>query len=109
MLPFAEIVVVFAHERRGWTVVFGEEPLEEGILVRIDVVEYSVSEPDAEGMEGCCVGILAFREDVVCAKAVVSPYGEGHAGEKIAAKVFEIVMDGGMDLKKKFFDLDFNV
>lgn len=42
----------------------------------------------------------------VC-KTVISPYGEGHAGEQIAEKVFEIVIDGGIDLKKKFFDMDF--
>ncbi len=44
----------------------------------------------------------------VC-KTVVGPYGDGHAGEQIAAKVFEIVMDGEIDLKKKFFDLNFEL
>ncbi len=44
----------------------------------------------------------------VC-KTVTSPYGDGHAGSQIAAKVFETVMDGGLDLKKKFFDLNFTV
>ena len=43
---------------------------------------------------------------VVC-QTVVSPYGDGHAGKQIAAKVFETVMGGGIDLKKKFFDLTF--
>ncbi len=45
---------------------------------------------------------------LVC-KTVKSPYGEGHAGEQIAAKIFETVRNGGIDLKKKFFDLDFEL
>ena len=40
-------------------------------------------------------------------KKVVSPYGDGHAAERIADKTFETVMNGGIDLKKKFFDLEF--
>ena len=35
---------------------------------------------------------------------VVSPYGDGHAAEKIAQKVLEIIK-GTIDLKKKFYDL----
>ncbi len=38
-------------------------------------------------------------------KAVVSPYGNGHAAEKIAEKAVEIVLNGRIDLKKKFYDL----
>lgn len=41
----------------------------------------------------------------VCSK-VVSPYGDGHAAESIAHKVYEIVAEGDIDLKKKFFDID---
>lgn len=37
---------------------------------------------------------------------VVSPYGDGHAAEKIAGKAIEIVMSGNIDLKKKFYDLE---
>lgn len=40
-------------------------------------------------------------------KKVVSPYGDGHAAERIADKTFETVMNGGIDLKKQFFDLEF--
>lgn len=40
----------------------------------------------------------------VC-KAVISPYGDGHASERIAAKVIEVVQNGNIDLKKKFYDL----
>lgn len=38
-------------------------------------------------------------------KAVVSPYGEGHAAERIAEKVVATVMADKINLKKKFFDL----
>ena len=50
----------------------------------------------------------AMSEDYksIC-KKVVSPYGDGHAAERIADKTLETVMDGGIDLKKKFFDLTF--
>lgn len=40
----------------------------------------------------------------VC-KNIVSPYGDGHAAKRIAEKSVEVVMDGGIDLKKKFYDL----
>lgn len=40
----------------------------------------------------------------VCRK-VISPYGDGHAAERIAKKIVEVVSDGNIDLKKKFFDL----
>lgn len=36
---------------------------------------------------------------------VISPYGEGKAAEQIAKKIFEAVMTGKIDLKKKFYDL----
>ena len=51
---------------------------------------------------------MSVEHRTVC-KTVVSPYGDGHAGEQIATKVFETVMCGGIDLKKKFFDLDFKI
>ena len=51
---------------------------------------------------------MSEEHKAVC-KKVISPYGEGNAGEQIAAKVFETVMNGGIDLKKKFFDLNFTV
>lgn len=41
----------------------------------------------------------------ICEK-VVSPYGDGHAAERIANKTIEVVMGGGIDLKKKFYDID---
>lgn len=44
-----------------------------------------------------------FRK--VCA-AVVSPYGDGHAAQRIAEKAVAVLRSGEIDLKKKFFDLD---
>ena len=40
----------------------------------------------------------------VCLK-VVSPYGDGHAAKQIAEKSIDAVISGGIDLKKKFYDL----
>lgn len=43
-----------------------------------------------------------FRK--ICEK-VASPYGDGHASERIAKKIYEVVMDNDIDLKKKFYEL----
>ncbi len=51
---------------------------------------------------------MSVEYKTVC-KTVVSPYGDGHAGERIANKVFETVMGCSIDLKKKFFDLEFTI
>lgn len=40
-------------------------------------------------------------------RRVVSPYGDGHAAERIANKSYQVVMDGNIDLKKKFYDIQF--
>ncbi len=40
----------------------------------------------------------------VC-KKIISPYGDGHAAERIAKKAVEIVRNGSMDLKKSFYDI----
>ena len=37
---------------------------------------------------------------------VISPYGDGHAAERIANKTVEVILSGGIDLKKKFYDLN---
>ena len=39
---------------------------------------------------------------------VVSPYGDGHAAERIAAKSFETVMGSQIDLKKQFYNMEFS-
>lgn len=36
---------------------------------------------------------------------VISPYGNGHAAEKIVAKAIEIVEKGSIDLKKRFYEI----
>lgn len=41
----------------------------------------------------------------LCQK-VVSPYGDGHAGERIAEKIVETVKEGNINLKKKFYDMN---
>ncbi len=48
---------------------------------------------------------LSSEHRALCS-GVVSPYGSGHAAVQIAAKTFETVMNGGIDLKKKFYDLE---
>ena len=42
---------------------------------------------------------------LVCAKSK-SLYGEGHAAEQIAEKIFEVIMSGNIELKKKFYDIE---
>lgn len=48
----------------------------------------------------------AFSDEYkeICRKAV-SPYGDGHASERIAEQTVKIVMKERIDLKKKFYDL----
>ena len=41
----------------------------------------------------------------LCGK-VVSPYGDGRAGNRIAEKIVETVKAGNIDLKKKFYDMN---
>jgi len=63
---------------------------------------------DVEPIVAAMNKAMSDKHKAIC-KTVVSPYGNGHAGEQIAVKAFEIVMSGGIDLKKKFFDLDFKL
>lgn len=44
----------------------------------------------------------------ICAK-VISPYGDGHAAEQIARKINQIVINGSIDLKKKFYDFEASI
>lgn len=37
-------------------------------------------------------------------RRAVSPYGDGHAAEQIAAKIIEVIRTGEIDLKKKFYE-----
>ncbi len=47
---------------------------------------------------------LSSEHKAIC-RDVVSPYGDGHASERIAEKSVELVMSGSINLKKKFYDL----
>ena len=47
---------------------------------------------------------LKVEHRQICQK-VISPYGDGHSAEKIAMKTIEIIMNGDIDLKKKFYDI----
>ena len=38
-------------------------------------------------------------------KNIISPYGDGHAAEKIAKKIKYTVCNEKIDLKKRFYDL----
>ena len=49
---------------------------------------------------------LSNEHKEICQK-VISPYGDGHAAERIAKKIVEAVMDGRIDLKKKFYGLKY--
>lgn len=40
---------------------------------------------------------------------VISPYGDGHASERIAQRAVEVVLNEKINLKKKFYDLGDNV
>ena len=47
---------------------------------------------------------LSDEHKLIC-KKVISPYGDGHAAEQIAAKSIEVAINGRIDLKKKFYGL----
>lgn len=48
---------------------------------------------------------LSDKHKALC-KTVISPYGDGHAASQIADKAIEEVLNGGIDLKKKFYDIE---
>lgn len=47
---------------------------------------------------------MSVEHKEVC-KHVISPYGDGHAARQIAEKAYQVVMNGKIDLKKKFYNL----
>lgn len=47
---------------------------------------------------------LSIDHKVLC-KTVISPYGDGNAAKQISEKAIEVVLSGGIDLKKKFYDI----
>lgn len=46
---------------------------------------------------------ISDEHKIICHN-VVSPYGDGNAAKKISWKVVDILMNGRIDLKKKFYD-----
>ncbi len=62
----------------------------------------------SEDIIGTIKRALSENHKKICLN-VKSPYGDGHASEKIAKKVYEIVMLNTIDLKKKFYNLNFEV
>ena len=48
---------------------------------------------------------MSVEHKEICSK-VISPYGDGHAAEKIAKKIYEVVIAGEIDLKKNFYDVE---
>ncbi len=48
---------------------------------------------------------MSSEHHKVCEK-VISPYGDGHAADRIANKAVEIVLNGNIDLKKMFYKLE---
>lgn len=55
------------------------------------------------------INIALSKKHILLCKSIKSPYGDGHAAEKIAAKTIEVVLNGGIDLKKQFYDLKYNI
>lgn len=49
---------------------------------------------------------MALSKDYkIKCKKVISPYGDGHASEKIAKKIYDTIQENNVDLKKKFYDI----
>lgn len=63
--------------------------------------------PDTQSICYAIAKALSSRHKEIC-QTVTSPYGDGHAAGRIAQKSVEAVM-GNIDLKKKFYDLEFVV
>lgn len=60
---------------------------------------------DAASIAGAIKKAMTQEFRSLCGK-VVSPYGDGRAGKRIAEKVVETVKAGNIDLKKKFYDMN---
>lgn len=60
---------------------------------------------DERSIETAIRDALSDEMKQIC-KGVKSPYGDGHAAEQIAGKIVEMVMQGTIDLRKKFYDIE---
>ena len=65
---------------------------------------------DCDDDEGSIVRAIdrALSNDfrVIC-KNSISPYGDGTASTKIAEKIYETIMQGNINLMKKFYNIEF--
>ena len=61
--------------------------------------------PDTDSIIKAINLALSDKHKAVC-KNAISPYGNGQAAERIAARIVSTTMNGGIDLKKKFYDLE---
>lgn len=62
---------------------------------------------DTESIMAAIQRAMSEEHKEIC-KGVISPYGLGNAGKQIAEKVVETVLNGNIDLKKKFYDIEGN-
>lgn len=63
------------------------------------------SDADKESIMKAIQTALSDRHKSIC-KMVVSPYGDGTAARRIAERIAEVVLDGCVDLKKSFYDME---
>ncbi len=63
--------------------------------------------PDKDSICRAIAKALSSEHREIC-KGVVSPYGDGHAAERIAAKTVQVVQER-IDQKKRFYDLEFGI
>ena len=60
---------------------------------------------DKESIARAIDKAMSKEHKEVCSK-VVSPYGSGDASEQIAKKIYDIVIEDKINLKKKFYDIE---
>lgn len=60
--------------------------------------------PDSNSIMRAIRTSLSDDHKAIC-KAIVCPYGDGHAAERIARKTVEVVRENSINLKKKFYDM----
>lgn len=78
---------------------------QKGRLQSASIINCGVYENDIIG----AIKEALSEKHIEISRNVISPYGDGHAAEKIAARSYQVVMDGNVDLKKKFYDIQFEV
>ncbi|MBO5261313.1 MAG: UDP-N-acetylglucosamine 2-epimerase (hydrolyzing) [Coprococcus sp.] len=71
--------------------------LQVGSIINCDEAKESIVNAIEQAMS------VSFKHGCL---SVESPYGDGHAAEKIAKKIYQVVNSEGIDLKKKFYDLE---